>query len=708
MMSDDLYALSKGTQIRHYWIKSVVASSADTITYHVEDMRLNRHVFLTEFFPKDIAKRFMKDDDTFTVYVHPTKNESFNNRKAIWTETASKLKDFIHPYMLRVTGIFETNGTVYTVSEYIEGEVLQKNLQDNVTHSYTEEQICRFAVSLTELLLALQHNGIMIRSIRTDMLYISKDFKVMLAGYNEFVLYSKDDTPQIIYELGLLMYAMVNKNIPVTENSIKLLTPNSSYSILLCELINSMVSIDPHNRPKTFQEIKALLHNIFSEPIERVEPIVPNNPKTDLISFKLRIGALTAIMLFAIYTLFTQPQKMRVEDVTGFDTLRYHLAAYFGNPEAQRALGQIYERGYSVEQDKVKALEWYERAAKNGDVFSQLHLGEIYYKGSISIKDDNKSIYWLTNASKQNSKNAKIELAHIYLKQKDKKKALELYLDLAKNGDEKAQNQAAYLMVFAEGEKDFNNGYRLFLENAQKGDAYSQYSLGFIYENGKGVHVDHKKALYWYEKADQQGYKAAKDRISYLKNRNNTNRVPKYNKTWASRSFNPVTSQQIDASEQYHIARSLEYGINGIQRDEKKALKHYLNAANRGHIQAQYKVGTFYQQAKGTSRDHHKALYWFKKAPAQNDVYSYYQISKLYYANKEIPKDEKKAFKWCEKAAIGGLGVAQGMLGSRYEYGWGVGINYKKALYWYEKSVAQGYMNGKTRLEKLKKKLNIR
>ncbi|UPT78318.1 hypothetical protein MN086_04035 [Sulfurovum sp. XGS-02] len=707
-MSDDLYALSKGTQIRHYWIKSVVASNADTITYHIEDMRLNRHMFLTEFFPKDIAKRFMKEDDTFMVYVHPTKNKSFNSRKAIWTETASKLKDFSHPYMSRVTGIFEANGTVYTVSDYIEREVLQKSLQDNVTSSYTEEQICRFAASLTELLLALQHNGIMIRRIRADMLYISKDFKVMLAGYNEFALYSKDDAPQIIYELGLLMYTMVNKNIPVTENSIKLLTPNSSYSILLCELINSMVSTDPNNRPKTLQEIKTLLNNIFSEPVERVEPIAPNNPKTDLISFKLRIGALTAIMLFALYTLFTQPQKMRVEDVTRFDTLRYHLAAYFGNSEAQRALGQIYERGYSAEQDKEKALEWYERAAKNGDVFSQLHLGEIYYKGSISSKDDNRSIYWLTHASKQNSKNAKIELAHIYLKQKDKKKALELYLDLAKNGDEDAQKQAAYLMVFGEGEKDFKNGYTLFLENAKKGDAYSQYTLGYIYQNGKGVHVDHKKALHWYEKAYQQGYKAAKNRISYLKNIHNTNKVSKYNEKWASRSFNSVTSKQIDASEQYQIARSLEYGINGIQRDEKKALKHYLNAANRGHILAQYKVGKFYQQGKGTPRNHHKALYWFKKAAAQNDVYSYYEISKLYYANKEIPKDEKKAFQWCEKAAIGGLGVAQGMLGARYEYGLGVGINYKKALYWYEKSVAQGYRNGKARLEKLKKKLNIR
>lgn len=707
-MIDNQYALSQGTQIRHYWIKSVVTSSADTITYHVEDMRLNRHVFLTEFFPKDIAKRFMKDDDTFMVYVHPTKNKSFNDRKEIWTETSSKLKEFMHPYMLSVTGIFETNGTVYTVSNYIEGQVLQQSLQDNVTYTYTEEQICKFATSLTELLLALQYNGIMIRSIRADMLYMSQDFKVLLAGYNEFVLYSKDATTQIIYELGLLMYTMVNKNVPVTENSIKPLSPNSSYSILLFELINSMVSCDPHNRPKTLQEIKALLNNIFSEPVESVEPIVPNKPKTDFISLKLRLGALTVIMLFAIYTLFTQPQKIRIEDVTVLDTLRYHMVAYFENPEAQRALGQIYERGHSAKQDKVKALEWYERAAKNGDVFSQLHLGEIYHKGPISIKDDNRSIYWLKNASKQNCKKAKIELARIYIKQKDKQKALDLYLDLAKSGDKYAQNQAAYLMVFAEGEKDFKSGYTLFLKNAKKGDAYSQYSLGCIYQNGKGVHVDHKKALYWYKKADQQGYKPAKDSISYLKNRNNTNKVPKYNETWASKSFNPVTSQKIDASEQYHIARSLEYGINGMRKDERKALKHYLNAANKGHILAQYNVGKFYKRGKGIPRDHHKALYWFKKAAAQNDVYSYYEISKLYYANKEIPKDEKKAFKWCEKAAIGGLGVAQGMLGIYYEYGWGVRINYKKAFYWYEKSVAQGYRNGKTRLEKLKKKLKIR
>jgi len=50
---------------------------------------------------------------------------------------------------------------------------------------------------------------------------------------------------------------------------------------------------------------------------------------------------------------------------------------------------------------------------------------------------------------------------------------------------------------------------RLATPHAQQGDAYAQYVLGLLYDNGQGVPQDHAQSLQWYLKAAQQGYAAA-------------------------------------------------------------------------------------------------------------------------------------------------------------------------------------------------------
>ena len=45
------------------------------------------------------------------------------------------------------------------------------------------------------------------------------------------------------------------------------------------------------------------------------------------------------------------------------------------------------------------------------------------------------------------------------------------------------------------------------LERAQAGDAQAQFDLGVMYFYGEGVRQDREKAVYWYCKAAEQGYK---------------------------------------------------------------------------------------------------------------------------------------------------------------------------------------------------------
>ena len=47
----------------------------------------------------------------------------------------------------------------------------------------------------------------------------------------------------------------------------------------------------------------------------------------------------------------------------------------------------------------------------------------------------------------------------------------------------------------------------LFLSGCcEERNAYKQFNLGVMYDQGKGVEQDYKQAVYWYKKSAEQGY----------------------------------------------------------------------------------------------------------------------------------------------------------------------------------------------------------
>ena len=55
--------------------------------------------------------------------------------------------------------------------------------------------------------------------------------------------------------------------------------------------------------------------------------------------------------------------------------------------------------------------------------------------------------------------------------------------------------------------EDYATALKEFKPNAEKGDAYAQYSLGYIYSNGLGVTQDYKTAVKWYTLENEFFYK---------------------------------------------------------------------------------------------------------------------------------------------------------------------------------------------------------
>ena len=56
---------------------------------------------------------------------------------------------------------------------------------------------------------------------------------------------------------------------------------------------------------------------------------------------------------------------------------------------------------------------------------------------------------------------------------------------------------------------EYTTALKSFTLSAEQGNAYAQYSLGYLYEKGWGVPQDNVRAFMWYNISASQGYKYA-------------------------------------------------------------------------------------------------------------------------------------------------------------------------------------------------------
>jgi len=156
------------------------------------------------------------------------------------------------------------------------------------------------------------------------------------------------------------------------------------------------------------------------------------------------------------------------------------------------------------------------------------------------------------------------------------------------------------------------------------------------------------------------------------------------------------------------VARCHSRGRMGFVRDEAMAsgiavtvLQNIRDLADLGEVEAQFLMGTAYDEGLGVDPDPEQAAAWYRDAADRGHVLAQHNLGNIFAAGRGVEADPAAAVYWWKQAAEQGDAITQLRLGEAHEAGSGVVRNTAMAVVWYTQSAERGNTDAKAALERL-------
>lgn len=275
-----------------------------------------------------------------------------------------------------------------------------------------------------------------------------------------------------------------------------------------------------------------------------------------------------------------------------------------GYEEAYWCLAQCYMNGIGTVINKELAYPLYQQAAENGIAKAQEFLCENYFRGDNPLpKDYTLCAKWGEEAIKQGCKGVRFETAYSSANTGNKERAIELYMELANDGNSAAMNNLGCL------ETDEKLAAEWFLKSADKGDSVAQKNIARYFRYGIAVEKDVEKAMEYYKKSANQGYIEAILELAHIYRDGS---CADKNIQESIRWYHKAVERGDDRS---MMELALIYSEGKlIKQDMDNAVHYYKMAAEKDNSTALLKLGELYEFGTGVEQNTHKAIYWYRKA----------------------------------------------------------------------------------------------
>lgn len=374
----------------------------------------------------------------------------------------------------------------------------------------------------------------------------------------------------------------------------------------------------------------------------------------------------------------------------------FKKAANLNHGTAKDYLGDCYYNGQGIDQSYSEAAKWYKDAADNNKNGSSAHsLAFMYLKGEGLPEDIHKAIdYWHIAADKGITQAQRI-ISREYISgeylEKDYIKAKKYIEMAAEKGDAEAQFTLGRYYISEMGFDNEQKCFEWFQKAAEQGLVEAEYAVGGCYENELGVKQDYAQANYWYQIAVKDGHKrAAYDLgINYLKGQGIEKDVEAGIQLLEIASNGNVHEACRELATRYH------YGIpnfrgQALYKNPSEAQRlASIAVQDESDGKAQYILAKIIEEDFGNSQ---AAIEWYRKAVLNENKEAMLGLSRIYI---NTQSNCQEAVQMLSKLISEKNGEAQYLYAQCLENGYGCTKDKREAKKYYQLAQSNGYEGAK-------------
>ena len=223
----------------------------------------------------------------------------------------------------------------------------------------------------------------------------------------------------------------------------------------------------------------------------------------------------------------------------------------------------------------------------------------------------------------------------------------------------------------------YSDAYNIWEPLAELNHIKSQYYLGRLYAEGKGVLQNNSIAVEWYRKAAKQGHPEAQQKLGAMYQRGlGVSRDYEEAEKWYLKAIERGSSATIALLNELNLLQVREAAKNGnveaqlylaskyftglhddginIPQNYTSAFFSYEEIAKRGVAEAQSKIGYMYHHGVGIAKDEAEAVEWYRKAAEQGDAEAQHNLGTMYINSLAVNQDDMLAYMWLSLAIENG------------------------------------------------------
>lgn len=293
----------------------------------------------------------------------------------------------------------------------------------------------------------------------------------------------------------------------------------------------------------------------------------------------------------------------------------YQLAADRGLAQAQFDMGVCYVNGRGVIRDETLAVKYYKLAAEQGIAGAQFDLGICFASGVGVRKNERLACKYFDQAAEQgitNEVHFDLEIRSPDISSyKNPMMAVQYFQSAAEEGLPEAVSNLGICYFNGLGlPQDIKTAIEHFKTAAEAGVAEAQFNLGNCYATGVGVFQHDTMAFKFYKQASEQGHIRAQFNVGVCFG----NGIGVSKQQTIAFHFFGLAAHHGHVRATFHVGFSYCNG-KGVPIDEARGFKCIEFAANKGDVDALFTLGLCYSQGIGVKRaDEKKAVKYYRLA----------------------------------------------------------------------------------------------